>query len=83
MSKSHLVFIFFLIKVNTESLLEVQIMDEDPSYDDLLVSCQKDLWAGSNTFRCSSSEGRFALHYTLICDPHLTGEKCERYKPSP
>uniref|UniRef100_A0AAX7UZJ5 MACPF domain-containing protein n=1 Tax=Astatotilapia calliptera TaxID=8154 RepID=A0AAX7UZJ5_ASTCA len=74
---------YLLGTVNTESLLEVQIWDEDPSYDDLLVSCQKDLWAGSNTFRCPSSGGRFALHYTLICDPHLTGEKCERYKPSP
>ncbi|KAL3996768.1 ADP-ribosylation factor-like protein 8 [Sarotherodon galilaeus] len=74
---------YLLGTVNTESLLEVQIWDDDPSYDDLLVSCKEDLRAGSNTIRCSSSEGRFALHYTLKCDPHLTGEKCERYKPSP
>ncbi|CAI5680995.1 unnamed protein product [Oreochromis niloticus] len=69
--------------VNTNSLLEVQIWDVDPSYDDLLVSCEKELQTGMNAFRCSSSEGRFELHYTLMCHPHLTGEKCERYQPSP
>uniref|UniRef100_A0A3Q4GL73 Perforin-1-like n=1 Tax=Neolamprologus brichardi TaxID=32507 RepID=A0A3Q4GL73_NEOBR len=82
---NHILFsFFFLIKVNTESLLEVQIWDEDNiGSNDLLVLCKEYLRAGSNTIRCSDSGGRFALHYTLICDPHLTGEKCERYTPSP
>uniref|UniRef100_A0A3Q4GKW9 Perforin-1-like n=1 Tax=Neolamprologus brichardi TaxID=32507 RepID=A0A3Q4GKW9_NEOBR len=76
---NHILFsFFFLIKVNTESLLEVQIWDEDNiGSNDLLVLCKEYLRAGSNTIRCSDSGGRFALHYTLICDPHLTGEKCE------
>uniref|UniRef100_A0A3Q4GL00 Perforin-1-like n=1 Tax=Neolamprologus brichardi TaxID=32507 RepID=A0A3Q4GL00_NEOBR len=63
-----------------ESLLEVQIWDEDNiGSNDLLVLCKEYLRAGSNTIRCSDSGGRFALHYTLICDPHLTGEKCELF----
>uniref|UniRef100_A0A3Q0SZX4 Uncharacterized protein n=1 Tax=Amphilophus citrinellus TaxID=61819 RepID=A0A3Q0SZX4_AMPCI len=67
--------------VNTNSELTVEIWDEDPSYDDLLVKCTKQLRMGTHTFTCHSGKSGFEVTYTLICNPHLTGDKCERYKP--
>ncbi|XP_030608820.1 perforin-1-like isoform X1 [Archocentrus centrarchus] len=67
--------------VNTNSELTFEIWDEDPSYDDLLVKCTKQLRMGTHTFTCHSGKSGFEVKYTLICNPHLTGDKCERYKP--
>uniref|UniRef100_A0A3Q4MDJ2 Perforin-1-like n=1 Tax=Neolamprologus brichardi TaxID=32507 RepID=A0A3Q4MDJ2_NEOBR len=65
---NHILFsFFFLIKVNTESLLEVQIWDEDNiGSNDLLVLCKEYLRAGSNTIRCSDRLKQIA-YFCLGC----------------
>uniref|UniRef100_A0A3B5M4C3 MACPF domain-containing protein n=1 Tax=Xiphophorus couchianus TaxID=32473 RepID=A0A3B5M4C3_9TELE len=63
--------------------LKIEVWDEDPKYDDLLIECEKYLIPGTHTFTCKSALGNVEVKYTLTCDPHLTGEKCSLYKPTP
>uniref|UniRef100_A0A672IFG8 MACPF domain-containing protein n=1 Tax=Salarias fasciatus TaxID=181472 RepID=A0A672IFG8_SALFA len=74
---------FFFMKVDTDLDLMVEAWDEDPSYDDILGSCSRRLRQGTHSFSCSTLSGGFEVRYTLTCDRYLTGELCERYKPSP
>uniref|UniRef100_A0A3B4XPH0 Perforin-1-like n=1 Tax=Seriola lalandi dorsalis TaxID=1841481 RepID=A0A3B4XPH0_SERLL len=60
-----------------------KIWDQDEFYDDLLGSCWMDLSQGTQSFTCKVDGGGFEVQYTLTCDYHLTGEKCDQYKPSP
>ncbi|XP_038819320.1 perforin-1-like [Salvelinus namaycush] len=62
--------------------LKVEVWDEDPaSKDDNLLDCTVDLQQGTHGHRCNNGGGGFYFLYTLTCDPHLTGDKCEKYKP--
>uniref|UniRef100_A0A3Q0SJW7 Uncharacterized protein n=1 Tax=Amphilophus citrinellus TaxID=61819 RepID=A0A3Q0SJW7_AMPCI len=70
-------------KVDTHLALNVELWDEDWYYNDLLGSCNRSLMMGSHSFTCSANTGSFQVRYTLTCDLHLTGDRCERYKPSP
>ncbi|XP_029949218.1 perforin-1-like [Salarias fasciatus] len=74
---------FSLGMVDTDLDLMVEAWDEDPSYDDILGSCSRRLRQGTHSFSCSTLSGGFEVRYTLTCDRYLTGELCERYKPSP
>uniref|UniRef100_A0A3B5LVC1 Uncharacterized protein n=1 Tax=Xiphophorus couchianus TaxID=32473 RepID=A0A3B5LVC1_9TELE len=74
---------FDLGKVDTSLALKIEVWDEDPKYDDLLIECEKYLIPGTHTFTCKSALGNVEVKYTLTCDPHLTGEKCSLYKPTP
>ncbi|XP_014875173.1 perforin-1-like isoform X2 [Poecilia latipinna] len=74
---------FNLGKVDTSLQMKIEVWDQDSKYDDLLIHCVTYLKPGSYTFTCSSPYGNVMVKYTMTCDPHLTGEKCIDYKPSP
>ncbi|XP_064818380.1 perforin-1-like [Oncorhynchus masou masou] len=63
--------------------LNVAVWDYDPvNEDDKLLTCTVDLEQGSHELWCNNSGGVGVYFlYTLTCDPHLTGDKCEKYKP--
>uniref|UniRef100_A0A3B5RD98 Perforin-1-like n=1 Tax=Xiphophorus maculatus TaxID=8083 RepID=A0A3B5RD98_XIPMA len=61
----------------------IEVWDQDWKYHDLLIECMKYLSQGTHTFTCKSALGNVEVKYTLTCDPHLTGEKCNLYKPTP
>ncbi|KAM7419628.1 hypothetical protein PAMA_016632 [Pampus argenteus] len=70
--------------VDTHLAIKVQIWDDDSSwrhYDDLLIWCEESPTQGSFRITCTRGSSGFIFNYTLTCDPHLTGEKCNRYKP--
>uniref|UniRef100_A0A8C7JDI5 C2 domain-containing protein n=1 Tax=Oncorhynchus kisutch TaxID=8019 RepID=A0A8C7JDI5_ONCKI len=71
--------------VNTQSSLELQVWDKDPGErdDDLQGGCSVNLEQGSHVHSCGLSNGSFTFSYTLTCDKHLTGDKCDQYYPSP
>ncbi|XP_045566388.1 perforin-1 isoform X1 [Salmo salar] len=63
--------------------LNVAVWDYDPvDKDDNLSDCTFDLEQGTHERWCNNSGGGFNFLYTLTCDPHLTEDKCEKYKPS-
>lgn len=75
---------FNLGKVDTHASLHVQVWDKDVSSDDLMGECWKPVIQGNHRFTCSAKDGGgFEVEYTLTCDSHLTGERCDQYKPSP
>ncbi|XP_041790270.1 perforin-1-like [Chelmon rostratus] len=70
-------------KVDTHLRLRIEVWDEDVFRDQFLGSCVKDLRQGTQTVTCPTKRGRVEVKYTLTCDPHLTGHRCDQYKPSP
>ncbi|XP_008290669.1 perforin-1-like [Stegastes partitus] len=70
-------------KVDTHISLYVEVWDEDLRHDDLLGNCERPVIQGTHRFTCPARRGGFEVQYTLTCDPHLTGDKCNRYKLSP
>ncbi|XP_042278606.1 perforin-1-like [Thunnus maccoyii] len=70
-------------KVDTHLGLRIEVWDEDWSSDDLLGSCERELSQGTHRFTCSASRGGVEIRYTLTCDRHLTGNRCNQYKPIP
>uniref|UniRef100_UPI0037E87A88 perforin-1-like n=1 Tax=Semicossyphus pulcher TaxID=241346 RepID=UPI0037E87A88 len=71
-------------KVNTHSTLYIEIWDDDwHDDDDLLGRCWIQLSQGTHGVHCGANHGAIEVQYTLTCDAHLTGDKCDRYKPSP
>ncbi len=69
------------MKVDTRFILEIEVWDEDLYYDDLLISCEEHLRRGSYTRTCMNGAQGFEAKYTLTCDRHLTGDRCDRYDP--
>ncbi|XP_045067639.1 perforin-1 [Coregonus clupeaformis] len=69
---------------NKDLRLTVEVWDEDPANkDDNLRHCTVNLEQGTHERLCINSGGwGFYFLYTLTCDPHLTGDQCEKYKPS-
>ncbi|XP_071202878.1 perforin-1-like [Salvelinus alpinus] len=63
--------------------LKVVVWDEDiMNENDNLLHCTVDLEQGTHGHWCNKSREGFYFLYTLTCDTHLTGDKCEKYKPS-
>ncbi|XP_053182051.1 perforin-1-like [Scomber japonicus] len=71
--------------VDTHLHLTVQAWDEKYFLfiDKLLGSCVRYVSQGTHSFTCGASVGGFEVRYTLTCDRHLTGDRCNHYKPSP
>ncbi|XP_030285656.1 perforin-1-like [Sparus aurata] len=75
---------FYLGKVDTYLEIKVEVWDQDWWHDDLLGSCMKNLTQGAHTIFCTGETNSiFEFSYTLTCDAHLTGHKCEHYKQFP
>ncbi|XP_028422428.1 perforin-1 isoform X2 [Perca flavescens] len=70
-------------KVYTYHKLKLEVWDEDLDFDDRLIACHTGLKEGTYRGTCKNQWGGFEFKYTLTCDPHLTGDLCNRYKPSP
>ena len=60
----------------------MEVWDDDRYYDDLLGWCVKLLKQGSHVHKCSTTSGGLEFLTKLTCDNHLTGSRCEAYKPS-
>lgn len=71
------------MKVELNSQLKVEVWDQDPEEDDLLVSCTFTINQGTNYHTCRESLGGFKVKSSLSCDRHLTGSRCDSYTPSP
>ncbi|KAK5618701.1 hypothetical protein CRENBAI_013495 [Crenichthys baileyi] len=65
--------------VETHLPLKIEVVDKDVGKDDLLISCTNFLTQGTHTFTCSGN-GQVEVKYSLTCEPHLTGSKCELEK---
>ncbi|XP_037620022.1 perforin-1-like [Sebastes umbrosus] len=74
---------FNLGKVDTHPGLKIEVWDEDVFRDDRLGSCTKYVRQGTHTFTCYAKRGGVEIKYSLVCDRHLTGDRCDQYKPSP
>nr|XP_046227201.1 perforin-1-like [Scatophagus argus]XP_046227208.1 perforin-1-like [Scatophagus argus] len=72
-----------LDEVDAHLGLKIEVWDADWIYDDLLGSCTRYLRQGTHSFTCPAETGGFEVKYTLTCDPYLTGDKCDHYKPTP
>ncbi|XP_063740282.1 perforin-1-like [Eleginops maclovinus] len=74
---------YSLGNVDTNLGLKIEVWDKDLRVDDRLGSCVKYLSQGTHRFTCYAKKGGVEVVYTLTCDRHLTGDKCNLYKPSP
>ncbi|XP_035516772.1 perforin-1-like [Morone saxatilis] len=70
-------------KVDTHLHLTIEVWDKDFKNDDRLGSCMKQLSQGTHKITCPAKKGGIEVKYTLTCDSYLTGDKCNRYKPTP
>uniref|UniRef100_A0A665TWX6 MACPF domain-containing protein n=1 Tax=Echeneis naucrates TaxID=173247 RepID=A0A665TWX6_ECHNA len=70
--------------VDTGLKLWMEVWDEDPAHDgdDRLISCYTYVRQGNHEQSCYDGNSGFRFEYTLTCDRHLTGDRCDRYKPS-
>ncbi|KAM3622600.1 uncharacterized protein V6R79_000913 [Siganus canaliculatus] len=75
--------VFDLGKVNTQAQLILELRDDDLIFDDSLGTCSQSLMQGTHTIICPANRGYFEVTYTLTCDQHLTGVRCELYQMSP
>lgn len=69
-------------QVDTHSGLRIQVWDEDITYHDKLIECVHYVSPGTHSFNCYGNGG-VEVRYTLTCDKHLTGSRCNEYKPIP
>ncbi|KAI9999592.1 hypothetical protein NQD34_018372 [Periophthalmus magnuspinnatus] len=69
--------------VDTHADMKIELWDEDLGPDDRLISCLHPLTQGTRPIVCNSRKGGVEVHYTLTCDQHLTGSRCNEYKPTP
>ncbi|XP_062382879.1 perforin-1-like [Sardina pilchardus] len=69
--------------VDTTQLLRLEVWDEDWGRDDRLGRCNVYLQQGTHSRSCRVKRGPFYFKFTLTCDPHLTGSRCEVYSPQP
>ncbi|XP_060911134.1 perforin-1-like [Labrus mixtus] len=69
-------------KMDTNSNFYFEIWDVDWPNHELLGKCWRNLSQGTHIFNCPIHEGTFQIQFTLTCDTHLTGDRCEHYKPS-
>uniref|UniRef100_A0A3Q0SPJ3 MACPF domain-containing protein n=1 Tax=Amphilophus citrinellus TaxID=61819 RepID=A0A3Q0SPJ3_AMPCI len=49
----------------------------------LKYSCWTKVESGTRTYTCSHDGGDLQFKTILTCSPHLSGDQCHRYKPSP
>ncbi|XP_076153872.1 perforin-1-like [Alosa pseudoharengus] len=75
--------IFDFGHVDTTQLLRLEVWDEDWGRDDRLGRCNVHLQQGTHYRSCGVKRGPFYFKFTLTCDPHLTGSRCEVYSPQP
>ncbi|KAM4603874.1 perforin-1-like [Polymixia lowei] len=73
---------YSLGKVDTHLSLKIELWDDDVYYDDLLLSCDPDVKEGSYTQTCYIDSYGIEYKAKLTCDPYLTGNRCNQYKPS-
>ncbi|KAK7929277.1 hypothetical protein WMY93_005672 [Mugilogobius chulae] len=70
-------------RVDTHAPLKIEAWDEDVTWDDHLLSCTHYPTQGTRSFQCHAKNANVEVRYTLTCDPHLTGSRCNVYKPTP
>ncbi|XP_053277442.1 perforin-1 isoform X2 [Pleuronectes platessa] len=63
--------------------LTLEVWDEDVHYDDHIATCSNYVKRGSYSMICELSPSSGSLHfdYSVTCDAHLTGIRCESYSP--
>lgn len=69
--------------VNTHHHLMLQVWEKDLNDDDHLGGYIINRQHGNHYHHCGLNHGTFSFSYTLTCDKHLTGPKCDHYAPIP
>ncbi|XP_033821121.1 perforin-1-like isoform X1 [Periophthalmus magnuspinnatus] len=70
-------------RVDTHADMKIELWDKDRRRDDLLISCMRYPTQGTHRIVCNSRKGWVEVRYRLTCDQHLTGSRCNKYKPTP
>ncbi|KAG6926590.1 perforin 1 [Chelydra serpentina] len=74
--------VFGPVMLPAEPVMEIEVWDSDPWYDDLLGGCRTYLEVGSSgTLTCNLEYGYIKFSYTLECGPNMGGNKCHEYVP--
>ncbi|XP_036382747.1 perforin 1.5 [Megalops cyprinoides] len=61
--------------------LTFEVWDRDLLFNDLLGQCKIYPERGIHSHSCELYRGVFYFTYSITCDMHLTGYRCERYSP--